>query len=108
MISFDDKNKIFHLSTNKISYLMQIEEGNTLSHLYYGPAISYYSGLRNYPRIDRSFSPNLPNAKNRLFSLDTLHQEFPTFGTGDFRSPAIQIKISMVLLLLLLSIVTIE
>lgn len=92
MISFDQTNGIFHLSNSKISYLMQIEEGNTLSHLYYGAPIPSYSGIRSYPRMDRSFSPNLPDAQDRLFSLDTLPQEYPTFGTGDFRSPAIQIR----------------
>lgn len=92
MISFDQATNVFHLSNSKISYLMQIEEGSTLSHLYYGAALPSYSGLRNYPRIDRSFSPNLPDAQTRLFSLDTLPQEYPTFGIGDFRSPAIQIR----------------
>lgn len=92
MISFDQTNSVFHLSTSKISYLMQIEEGKTLSHLYFGAPIPYYSGLRGYPRMDRSFSPNLPDAQDRLFSLDTLPQEYPSFGTGDFRSPAIQLR----------------
>lgn len=92
MISFDQTNSVFHLSTSKISYLMQIEEGKTLSHLYFGGPIPYYSGLRGYPRMDRSFSPNLPDAQDRLFSLDTLPQEYPSFGTGDFRNPAIQLR----------------
>lgn len=92
MISFDQNNGIFHISNSKISYLMQLEEGKTLSHLYYGAPLPSYSGIRSYPRMDRSFSPNLPNAQDRLFSLDTLPQEYPTFGTGDFRSPAIQVR----------------
>ncbi|MGM0172936.1 alpha-galactosidase [Enterococcus sp. DIV0800] len=92
MISFNQEKRIFHLSNNKISYLIQIEEGETLSHLYYGPSLPSYSNLRSYPRIDRSFSPNLPHAQNRLFSLDTLPQEYPSFGSGDFRTPAIQVR----------------
>lgn len=92
MISFDSETRVFHLSNDKISYLMQIEEGDTLSHLYYGSALPSYSNLRAYPRMDRSFSPNLPDSQNRLFSLDTLPQEYPTFGSGDFRTPAIQVR----------------
>lgn len=92
MISFDQEKHVFHLSNNKVSYLMQVEEDNILSHLYYGPALPSYSNLRKYPRMNRSFSPNLPDAQNRLFSLDTLPQEYPTFGSGDFRTPAIQVR----------------
>lgn len=35
-ISFDDKQNVFHLSNRQISYLIQIEEGGLLSHLYFG------------------------------------------------------------------------
>ena len=54
MIHFD-KNQIFHLSNNKISYVMQIEEGGNLAHIYFGKKITHYSGHYRYPRLDRSF-----------------------------------------------------
>ena len=42
---------------------------------------------------DRGFSGN-PYAAgmNRTYSLDTLPQEYPTLGTGDFRNIALDIK----------------
>lgn len=45
---------------------------------------------------DRGFSGN-PYAAgmNRTYSLDTLPQEYPTLGTGDFRNIALDIKMNM-------------
>lgn len=93
MIHFDKKNHIFHLSNNKISYVMQIEEGGNLAHIYFGKKITHYSGHYRYPRLDRSFSPNPAGSKDRLFSLDTLMMEFPGNGFGDFREAAHDIQL---------------
>ncbi|MCC4044223.1 alpha-galactosidase [Enterococcus gallinarum] len=93
MIHFDKKNQIFHLSNNKISYVMQIEEGGNLAHIYFGKKITHYSGHYRYPRLDRSFSPNPAGSKDRLFSLDTLMMEFPGNGFGDFREAAYDIQL---------------
>lgn len=93
MIHFDKKKQIFHLSNNKISYVMQIEEGGNLAHIYFGKKITHYSGHYRYPRLDRSFSPNPAGSKDRLFSLDTLMMEFPGNGFGDFREAAYDIQL---------------
>ena len=92
MIEYDVITHSFHLSNSKISYLIQIEEGNHLAHLYFGKKIKCYSGLRSYPRLDRSFSPNPSEALDRTFSLDTMLMEYPSHGNGDFREPAIQLR----------------
>lgn len=92
MIQFDKKTQTFHLSNETISYILGIEEGNTLAHLYFGEKITRYHGNFRYPRLDRSFSPNLPNASDRSFSLDTVLQEYSGFGAGDFRIPAHQLR----------------
>lgn len=92
MIEFDEKKKIFHLKNSYFSYVLGIEDFGVLAHLYYGKPIDSYRGARKYPRIDRSFSPNFPDAENRLFSRDTLPQEFPNYGCGDFRESAIVIE----------------
>ena len=92
MIQFDKKTQTFHLSNETISYILGIEEGNTLAHLYFGKKITRYHGNFRYPRLDRSFSPNLPNASDRSFSLDTVLQEYSGFGAGDFRIPAHQLR----------------
>ncbi|MGC6767895.1 alpha-galactosidase [Enterococcus sp. LJL51] len=90
MITYDEKQQVFHLSTNKISYLIQVEDGGLLAHLYFGKAVQSYHGQFRYPRADRSFSPNPPLAKDRLFSFDTVLQELPG-NPGDFRVPALEL-----------------
>ncbi|WP_291292535.1 alpha-galactosidase [Enterococcus sp.] len=92
MIHFDKKNQIFHLSNQQVSYVIQIEEGGNLAHLYFGKQLNQYSGHYRYPRFDRSFSPNPAGSTDRLFSLDTLMLEFPGNGFGDFREAAYDIQ----------------
>ena len=94
LITFDERNQVFHLSNKTISYIIGLERAAYLSHLYFGKAIKRYHNSRKYPLIDRSFSPNpagLP-LKTRDFSLDVMPQEMPSHGHGDFRNPAVQIK----------------
>ncbi|MGO2083026.1 alpha-galactosidase [Vagococcus sp.] len=88
MITVNQEKKIFHLKNKQVSYVFMVEEGGYLAHLYYGKAITAYSGTALYPRTNRSFSPNLPATTERVFSLDTLLMEYPSFGHGDFREPA--------------------
>lgn len=91
-VTFDNQQNVFHLSNKSISYLIEIEEGGLLSHLYFGKKIEKYHGQRHYPRIDRGHSGNLAEATNRTFSKDTLLQEFSGNNTGDYRTPGIIIK----------------
>ena len=88
LIHFNETERVFHLSNAMYSYVLRVEEGNVLTNEYFGQAIAAYHGGRKYPRVDRSFSPNFPEATDRLYSLDTILQEYPGYGTGDYRTPA--------------------
>lgn len=88
LIHVNETERVFHLSNAVFSYVLRVEEGNVLTNEYFGQAISSYRGGRKYPRVDRSFSPNFPEATDRLYSLDTILQEYPGYGTGDYRTPA--------------------
>lgn len=74
LIEFDEKNKVFHLHNDKISYILSVEEGGYLSHLYFGKKVNGYHGQLRYPRVDRGFSGNLPESLDRTYSLDSLLQ----------------------------------
>ena len=56
-----------------------------------GRRISSYHESRRIIWKDRGFAPN-PDASDRTFSLDTLPQEYPQTGNGDFRNPAYGIR----------------
>ncbi|KAA8811912.1 alpha-galactosidase [Lactobacillus crispatus] len=92
LITFDEKNKVFHLHNDQISYLISIEDGGTLSHLYFGKSIKAYHGELRYPRLDRGFSGNLPGSLDRTFSKDSLLQEYSSAGEMDFRTPAMIVR----------------
>lgn len=82
-------NKIFHLSTNSTSYIIEILKDLTISHMYYGNRLREYNNSKKYIYMDRGFSPNPPGEESN-YSYDTLPQEYPTNGNGDFRIPAYQ------------------
>ena len=91
-IKFDPKNKIFHLQANNTSYVMKIVRDGYLLHLYWGRRIDEYHHSNNIQLVDRGFSGN-PYKDDRLFSLDTLPQEYPQYGTTDYRKPAYQVQL---------------
>ena len=91
LITINDEKRIFHLSNGKISYILAVEEQNLLAHLYFGKAVSGYHDGMAYPRFERSFSTNFLGDEKRIYSRDTLLQEYSSLGSGDFRIPAIEI-----------------
>lgn len=88
-IHYDEQNKIFHLVTKDTSYVLQIVRDGYLSHRYWGKRVGKFRDSRPAVFMGRPLSPN-PD-KDWNFSLDMLPQEYPGFGTGDFRTPAFQI-----------------
>ncbi|MCQ2009885.1 alpha-galactosidase [Sporolactobacillus sp. STSJ-5] len=91
VINYDSKNKIFHLQTQKASYVMHIDSGYLL-HLYWGKKINRYRGSRPLTEMPRSFAPYADPAR-RGFTLSTLPLEYPAYGNGDYRHPAYQIQL---------------
>lgn len=80
------------LHTEKTTYQMMVDPHGALLHLYYGKRAM---GTMEYLLIwrDRGFSGNPWDAgKDRTFSLDSLPQEYPTSGTGDFRATALTVE----------------
>ncbi|WP_217597242.1 alpha-galactosidase [Cohnella sp. GbtcB17] len=93
-ISFDRERQTFHLQTPNTSYIITIVEGLYPAHVYWGPRLrnaSWPGGLTLQERA--SFSPT-PNPDKPSLSLDALLQEYPGYGSGDFRSPAYQFALS--------------
>ena len=90
-ILFDEKARSFTLHTKNTTYQMMVDQHDRLLHLYYGPTLQ--GGAKYLVTYqDRGFSANPYDAgEDRTYSLDALPQEYPTTGTGDFRSPALTI-----------------
>jgi alpha-galactosidase len=90
VIHFDAQQRVFHLQTERSSYLVQILRDGYLVHLHWGGRVQQYHGGNAPVHLDRGFSP-CPDEADRTFSPDSFPQEYPTFGTGDFRTPACQV-----------------
>ena len=71
---------------------MQVDRYGFLLHLYYGKKTD---GCMDYllTYYDRGFSGNPYDAgSDRTYSMDALPQEYPCYGTGDYRSVALIIE----------------
>ncbi len=91
-IIFDDHHNTLTLHTVNSTYQMQIDHYGFLLHLYYGARTD---GCMDYllTYADRGFSGNpYDTGLDRTYSLDALPQEFPVWGQGDYRSPAMMIR----------------
>ena len=90
-ILFDEEQQIFSIHTKNTTYQMGIGKYGYLLHLYYGKKIKGdMSYLLTY--FDRGFIENPYDTEtDRTFSLDALPQEYPSYGTGDFRTPCINV-----------------
>ena len=91
-IIYDINKKIFTLNTKNTTYQMKIDKYGYLLHLYYGKrCIGFLDYSLKYK--DRGFSGNpYVSGNDRTYSLDTLPQEYPTLGTGDYRNYALNIE----------------
>lgn len=91
-IIYQENGRLFTLHTERTTYQMKVDEYGYLLHLYYGGrADGSMEYLLNC--ADRGFSGNPYEAGgDRTYSLDALPQEYPTQGTGDYRSPALVVE----------------
>jgi alpha-galactosidase len=93
-IFINEEKKQFHLQGKNTSYIFRIMENGQPGHLYFGKKVAH--------RKDFSYLFQLPNEPlgnatftfegDQHFSLEFLKQEYPVYGTGDFREPAIQVS----------------
>ena len=86
-IEWNEVDQLFHLYNKKVSYLIQIVHGKYPAHLYWGRRVQVLQPSSILSFKGRAFSPTTEPAALQ-FSLDTLPQEYPAFGKGDFREPA--------------------
>jgi alpha-galactosidase len=87
----NDKTKEFHIHGKDFSYIFHVLKNGQLGHLYYGEKLmeresflhQCYHGV--YANTCTVFEDD------ETFSLDLISHEFPSYGTSDYRQPAIEI-----------------
>ena len=90
-ILFKEECRQFHLTNGDVSYIFQISGDGKLLQLYYGAAVperdySYLVELQHRPMTTYRKEGDL------RYSLEHVRQEFPEYGTTDFRHPAICLR----------------
>ncbi|WP_248927966.1 alpha-galactosidase [Paenibacillus hamazuiensis] len=92
-IYYNENKRQFHLQSKDMSYIIQLVRGYP-AHVYWGKRLEQGGNLDDILMFQErsSFSPN-PVPDDRSISLDTLPQEYPQYGTSDFRYPAYQVKL---------------
>lgn len=91
-IIFHENSREFHVCNDQISYIIKILKNNQLGHLYFGKKVhdneSFEYILQAKPRSLAACAFEGDPA----FSLQHIMQEYPSYGTTDFRYPAFEIK----------------
>ena len=90
-ILFNEECRQFHLTNGEVSYIFRVSEDGKLLQLYYGAAVperdySYLVELQHRPMTTYRKEGDL------RYSLEHVRQEFPEYGTTDFRHPAICLR----------------
>ena len=91
MIFINDNT--FHLQNDALSYVMSVHNGY-LTHLYYGQRLPHQE---NFDWLRQSPSEPVGNAVflfegDGMETLSRYRLEYPTFGEGDYREPALQVE----------------
>lgn len=93
-ILIDKQHRVFTLHTKNSTYQMKADELGVLLHTYYGKRTDESDKSKMIHMADRGFSgnPYEIGMVDRSYSLDTLHQEYSCYGTGDHRITALKVE----------------
>jgi alpha-galactosidase len=93
LIYANSETRQFHLTNGQVSYIFHVMKNGQLGHLYYGKALRHREDFSHLQVYDVPTAASChPYADDPAFSLETLRQEYPVYGSSDFREPAILVK----------------
>ena len=90
-IIFHKQSKCFHLYNNEVSYIMRIMENGQLENLYYGKKIHDKEDFAYFHDEAMRSQMSVCIPEPGLLSMQYTRQEYPSYGTGDYRSPAVTV-----------------
>lgn len=90
-IIFNGTTKEFHLYNQNISYLMKVLRNGQIGQLYFGKRTAFREDYGYL--IENRYRPVSAYVfdDEYSFTLEHLKQEYPAYGTTDFRMPAVEI-----------------
>ena len=90
-IFYHASSQTFHLSNDAVSYIMKVLPNGQLGQLYFGKAIHDRENFDHLLEMNHRPMSAYVFEGNLRFSLDHIKQEYPSYGTTDFRHPALEI-----------------
>lgn len=93
-IIIDEQRRVFTLQTKHTTYQMKADAKDVLLHTYYGEKTDSGDKSLLIFRADRGFSgnPYEVGKQDRTYSLDSLPQEYSSFGMGDYRITSLRVQ----------------
>lgn len=92
-ILLNEQKNLFTLETKHTMYQMKVDDCGILLHTYYGKKISVWDYSYQITYEDHGFSGNpYDKGNDRTYSLDVLPQEYPSYGSGDYRTSALKVR----------------
>ena len=91
-IIYNTSTREFHLCNQRISYILSVLENGQLGQLYFGKKLTHRDSFAHFIQMRTQSHTAYVYENDFLFSLDTIRQEYPSYGTTDFREPAYQIE----------------
>ncbi|MFI3171282.1 MAG: alpha-galactosidase [Eubacteriales bacterium] len=90
-IIFHEKSKEFHICNKEVSYIFCVLRNGQLGQLYYGKRLRDTESFQHLLEIaTRDMAPCV-YIEDRMYSMESMKQEYPTYGHGDMRYGAYQI-----------------
>ena len=90
-IIFHEKTGTFHLFNDEISYVMTVLQNGHLGQLYYGQRIHDREDFSHLQEKTFRAMTACPFDEDGTFSLNLTRLEYPVYGSGDFRYPAVEV-----------------
>lgn len=93
MIYINKENREFHLQGLNVSYIFNVMKNEQLGNLYFGKKIRHRDNFKHFfyqPEVGIGIIAH--HEDDPGFSLEYYKQEYPSYGTTDFRKPAFELE----------------
>ncbi len=90
-IVYHEQTKIFHLYNKEVSYIIRIMANGQLENLYYGKKVHDKEDFTYLHEESFRSTTTYCTPEPSVLSMQHTRQEYPVYGTGDYRSPALTV-----------------
>lgn len=91
-IIYNEEAKEFHLYNRNVSYIMNIMKNNQLGQICFGKRTKNRDSFSDLMEMDHRPMTSYPFKGDLYFSLEHMRQEYPTYGSGDYKRHRLDIS----------------